>query len=163
MPVFAQESNFAGLEMQAYPGGFIPSLRYDYYFRQEEALTLRVGYQIIRHGDLGRHDDERGNGAGFSLGYKKNLYSSFSFHLRNDLWWNKIDWEDNRNGIKAIGKTDLLVVQPTVGIEYPIDLGMDIVITPSLFFGVEWNVKTQGEATGEGAIGLLGIFLSKKL
>lgn len=157
----AQKNNNIGLEIQAYPTGIIPSIRYELYLKENNVLTMRLGYQFIRHRDLGKHDDERGTGAGFSLGYKKAISSHFFIHLRNDLWWNHISWA-NLNP-DEMGTTRILVIQPTAGIEYSIEIGDGISLTPSVFVGMEWNAKTRGEPTGEGPIGLLGFLLAKKL
>jgi len=55
-------------EFQAYPTGIIPGFTYERFFRPRQSLNFRIGRQIIRHGDEGRQDDERGEGGGGSIG-----------------------------------------------------------------------------------------------
>ena len=59
-----------GLELQAYPTGFIPGIHIEYGLTSQSALQGRLGYNIVRHRDLGEHDDERGGGFGGTLGYR---------------------------------------------------------------------------------------------
>ena len=51
-------------EFQAYPTGIIPGFTYERFFSPRQSLNFRIGRQIIRHGDEGRQDDERGEGGG---------------------------------------------------------------------------------------------------
>ena len=148
-------------EFQAYPTGLIPGLRLEKGFAEKNALHLRLGYQFIDHRDLGKHDDESGNGWGFTLGYKRYFRDNFEgFHLglRNDFWWNQIDWQQqSAGGALAMGTSDILVVQPTAEAGWLFRPGDHFLLTPSVAFGFEINVKTEGEPTGEGLILLLGL------
>ena len=161
------KSSYLGLEIQAYPTGIIPGIRYEKNISEYSSVHFRLGYQWIRHRDLGMHDDERGIGYGFSIGYKqyfRSEYTGFSFSLRNDIWWNKIDWTTTELSPDPItGTTKVTVLQPTLLSEYSIRLNSGCTFIPSLGFGYEWNVRTDGEATGEGAIILIGISLCKKI
>jgi hypothetical protein len=56
-----------------------------------------------------------------------------------------------------------LVLQPTLEAGWGFVVGEKIVFTPTVAFGFEINVKTEGEPTGEGAIVLLGINLAYRL
>ena len=148
-------------EFQAYPTGLIPGLRIEKGFADRHAVHLRLGYQYIRHRDLGVHGDERGNGYGFTLGYKyffKENFQGLSLSLRNDIWFNSLDWEDYDDSglVTDMGTTEITVVQPTVEAGYTLMLGEKWTFTPSLAFGFEVNVKTEGSEVGEGAILLLG-------
>jgi len=60
------------------------------------------------------------------------------------------------------GHTSITVIQPTVELGYLFILGKSLHMTPSIAFGWEWNAKTDGEPTGEGAILLLGISVGKR-
>lgn len=160
--LLGQFSDRIGIEIQAYPTGVIPGIRYEHVLSTSSYFTARIGYQIIRHRDLGKHDDERGSGYGFSLGYKTSITSKLDFGIRSDLWWNDIDWTDRRNGQEVTGNTSITVLQPTARIEYVIDLG-SFYLVPSIGFGMEWNIKTSGEPTGEGLIGLVGLLFSTNL
>lgn len=165
---FAQTGPFdVNFEFQAYPAGLIPGLRLEKGFAQKNAASLRLGYQFIDHQDFGKHDDETGSGYGFTLGYKRYLKENFVgwfAGLRNDFWWNEIDWEDAVLGPAGlrIGTTDIFVVQPTVEAGYAFALGQNWVFSPALAFGFEVNVKTEGEPTGEGAIFLLGLNFGRR-
>ena len=154
-------------EFQAYPTGLIPGLRIEKFISEKSAISLRFGYNWIRHRDLGEHEDERGDGYGITIGYKhyfnKN-YSSWFAGVRSDIWWNTIDWEDPNLSIGGIvsGRTDIVVLQPTIEAGKAFVLSSGLIFSPSVAFGYEWNVKTTGEPTGQGAILLVGIQLGKR-
>lgn len=158
--LFGQKNAF-GLEFQAYPTGLIPSLRYEHALSNHDFVLVRIGYNWFRHRDLGIHDNEKGDGIGFSIGYKKRLAlnaSAWSFSFKNDFWWNKVAWYDvSSSNQKITGETDLVVLQPSIEAAYQLEITDTFTIAPSIAFGFEWNVKTKGEPTGEGAILLIGI------
>lgn len=165
--LFAQSSVFdLDFEFQAYPTGLIPGLKLERGFSDHHAVSLRLGYQIIDHRDLGVQDNEEGNGYGFTLGYKyyfKPNFRGLSLGVRNDIWFNEIDWMDNiGSAVELTGTTKVTVVQPTAEATYLIPVGSSWVFAPSLAFGYEINVKTEGEPVGEGAILLLGINFGKR-
>ena len=148
-----------GVEIQAYPTGIIPGLHFSYPLAEKSEIELRLGYQYIRHGDLGVHEDERGNGYGFTLGYVRYFssnYSGFNLGFRNDIWFNDLDWSDNIDTpIELNGNSKITVVQPTIIAGYALR-SKSFTITPTLAFGFEVNAKTDGEDVGEGAILLIG-------
>ena len=162
------QSDYLGVhfEFQAYPTGLIPGIRVEKGFAGKNAVHFRLGYQIIDHRDLGKQDDETGNGYGFTLGYKRYFGADFKgFHagVRNDIWFNEIDWKDGLDTPEPTsGTTDILVVQPTAEAGYTWLMGNNWAFTPTVAFGFEVNVKTEGEPTGEGAILLLGIQFGKR-
>ena len=148
-----------GIELQAYPTGIIPGIRLEKFIGDKQSFNLRLGYQIIDHRDLGVQDDEIGSGYGFSLAYRRFFISSgngLSLAFRTDVWFNEMDWETQGNS----GTTNITVIQPTLMGEYVLYSGSTLSITPSLSFGYEWNVSTEGEPTGEGAILLIGCTFS---
>lgn len=153
-------------EFQAYPTGLIPGLRLEKNFGEKNAAHLRLGYQLIDHRSLGKHDDETGSGYGLTLGYKryfKTGHEGFSLGLKTDLWFNSIDWTTiGENDANTSGNTDIIVLQPTIEGGYLFTFGPSWVFTPSVAFGFEWNIKTEGEPTGEGAILLLGFSIGKR-
>ena len=155
-----------GLEVQAYPTGIISGLRIEKGFAGKHALHLRLGYNWIRHRDLGVHEDERGAGYGFTLGYKRYFSSDFQgwfLGLRSDVWWNKLDWKDNIDSATEVrGETNITVIQPTLKAGYSFLLANDWFFSPTLAFGYEVNVQTDGASVGEGAIVLLGIGIGKR-
>lgn len=148
------------VECQVYPTGIIPGLRLEHAFAQKNAVHLRLGYQIIDHRDLGKHDDETGSGYGLTVGYKryfKQGFKGFSLALRNDIWFNDIDWVNTSGILTTQGNTDVTVVQPTLEAGWLFVSGKKFIFSPTLAFGYEINVKTKGEPTGEGAILLMGL------
>lgn len=161
------QSHFdVSFEFQAYPTGLIPGIRLEKSLNNNSSAHLRLGYNWIRHRDLGQHDDERGDGYGFSIGYKRYLSEDkkgFSLCIKNDFWWNSIDWKDesDTSGQVDLGTSEITVIQPTLELGYTI-LTKSLIFTPSLAFGFEWNVRTVGEPTGEGAILLVGFQLGKR-
>lgn len=155
-----------GAEFQVYPTGVLPGLRIDWALNNRSTLNLRTGLNIIRHRDLGVHEDERGLGVGFSLGYRRYFtsitqpLSRWFLGLRSDIWFNAIDWKDHiglTNEVK--GTSNIVVVQPTLEGGYLFTLGTNkqFTLAPSIAFGFEINVANDGEEVGEGAILLLGI------
>jgi len=155
-----------GLEFQAYPTGLIPGVRIEKGFGGKHAIHLRAGYQWIRHRDLGVHDDERGDGYGFTLGYRRyfqNDFRGWTISSRCDFWANNIDWTDETPMGDISGNTKIKVIQPTLDLGYTFLFGEgQTVLTPTVAFGYEVNVKTDGAETGEGAILLLGVELSRR-
>ena len=156
-----------GPETQVYPTGIIPGLRVEKQINDRSALNFRLGYQWIRHRDLGVHEDERGNGYGFSLGYRTRFSENkkgFSLIVRTDIWWNDIDWKDNIDAPEEVsGNTDIVVLQPTLVLEDVFTLSPSLLLIPSIGVGYEWNARTKGEPTGQGAILLIGVSLMKEL
>lgn len=156
-----------GLEVQVYPTGVIPGLHFEYGLSDQDGLLGRVGYNIVNHRDLGVQDDEKGGGFGFSLGYRRYFKADrqgFFLGARTDLWFNKIDWKQDPNLITEVkGRSDITVFQPTAEAGYVINLkkeGWSFV--PSIAFGAEINIKTEGLPVGEGAVLLLGFTFRKR-
>jgi len=143
-----------------YPTGLLPGVRIEKYLDNKSSVNFRAALQIIDHRDLGVQDDETGSGYGFSIAYRrffKSKDSGLSLAFRNDFWWNKIDWTNESPA--SSGSTNITVLQPTAMLEYKIASSSSLSITPSLGFGYEWNIKTDGEETGQGAILLVGVFV----
>ena len=154
----AKRPNSLSLEFQQYPAGSIPQIMLEVGLTGRSTMNFRVGYNNVRHGDLGEHDDERGGGVGFSIGYRKYLMlegNGFLYGIRADLWFNSVDWTNDSP--QATGNTKVTVFQPTAMIGYQIVTTAALTITPTVSLGAEVNVSTRGEAVGEGAIGLVGI------
>lgn len=159
------QSNFVdvGIEFQAYPTGILPGVKVGLGIGDHSALHLRVGANIFDHRDLGVQEMEEGNGFGFTLGYQYYFgedHKKLFLGIRNDFWWNTVDWETAGQQ----GTTEITVIQPTLIGGYAIALANDkLIFEPTLGFGYEVNVKTEGEPTGEGAIGLAGFSLTIRL
>ncbi len=155
------------MEVQAYPTGFISALRAEKAVANKFSYSFRIGYNYIRHGDAGEHDDERGNGIGFSYGKRqfitRKFLQGYFFGLRADLWYNNITWKDN-NGINVeSGRTHVLVFQPTLETGYQWALAdQKLIITPTLAFGFERNFSTIGEPVGQGWILLAGFNIARR-
>lgn len=152
-------------EFQAYPAGLIPGLRIEKAFKENYAFHLRLGYNWVRHQDFGEHEDERGDGFGFTLGYKRYFsdgHKGLFLGARNDVWFNELDWKDNiGTPAEVSGTTKITVVQPTLEAGFAF-VKNNLVFTPTVAFGFEFNVKTEGAPVGEGPILLLGINLGRR-
>lgn len=99
----SQSSVDVGFEFQAYPTGLMPGLRLEVPLNPSLLASFRAGYNFIRHGDSGKHDDERGHGWGATIGLKRYFAegeSGWFAGLRTGVWFNSLDWKDN------IGQTD---------------------------------------------------------
>lgn len=155
-------------EFQAYPTGLIPGLRFDYLFKSRHSLHLRAGYNRVRHGDLGVQDGERGDGFGGTLGYRyyfRKGWSGWFAGPRADIWRNQLDWQDkdDNGAVISSGISKIVVLQPTAEAGYLFLLGKSPwFVAPSLAFGVEINVKTEGAPMGEGTILLLGVCVGRR-
>lgn len=157
-----------GFEVQAYPAGIVPGLRFDIPITSSSVFTSRAGYNFTDRRDWGEHDNEEGRGPGFSLGFiRKNIFTdNLNLHIRSDLWFMEIDWEDERccgrppcTSPIVSGSTSITILQPTIGLDYNFEFSPNALLRPSVSFGYEINVKTEGEDVGEGAILLLGLNL----
>jgi hypothetical protein len=151
-----------GVELQGYPTGFIPGVRADMYLSEFSKVHFRAGYNIVRHGDAGEHQDERGGGPGATIGYDiLPINHRWTIGLRTDLWFNKVDWSD----IQPVrtGSTDVTVLQPTVQVGFRLPAGESVEFVPTLSFGYEFNIHTRGEEVGHGPIFLLGVIVNFEL
>jgi hypothetical protein len=155
-----------GLEVQIYPTGVISGLNIGKGFSGRHAIHFRLGSQRIRHEDFGVHDDERGDGYGFTLGYRYYLQPGFrgmSLGFRTDVWFNQLNWRDNMDQPNELGgHTDVIVLQPTVQAGYSLVLDKRLHIRPAVAIGYEINVSTDGEDVGEGVIGLIGLEFGRR-
>lgn len=158
-PGQAQKAKTIGIEVQGYPAGVISTLRGGLELSRQSELSLRVGYNYTDRGDFGEHDNEEGGGPGFSIGYRyytDNELGGLFFGARTNLWFLEIDWRDNDPA--RIGTTDTTVLQPTAEVGYNILSGRSSwMVAPVVGFGWEFNIRTDGEEVGEGAILLGGI------
>ena len=149
-------------EFQAYPTGIIPGFTYERFFSPRQSLNFRIGRQIIRHGDEGRQDDERGEGGGGSVGYRYYLPFGVSVGARVDIWFNELDWRNNiGEEDEESGETDIIVLQPVVEATYRQYFTSNWFVQPSVAAGAEINVVTDGEETGEGFIILGAISIGR--
>jgi len=148
-----------GFEGQVYPAGVIPGLRISHDLAERTELNFRIAMNIADRGDNGEHDQEEGEGPGFSFGARRFLadnHEKWFVGLRADVWFLEIDWQDTVNRM-ASGTTDITVFQPTVEAGYRFGDHKHWSFTPALALGYEINVKTDGEDVGEGAILLGGL------
>jgi len=140
-------------EFQAYPTGLIPGVTYERFFSPKDSFNYRLGIQIVRHGDEGVQDLERGNGFGGSFGYRRYLRSGISVGARTDLWFNDLDWVDNiGEPDEETGNTDIIVLQPVVEATIRRYFSSNWFVQPSVAAGFEINIFTDGEETGQGFI-----------
>jgi len=152
---FSKYSEF-GIEVQQYPTGFLLGARGEFGFKAHQSFDFRIGYNFVDHRDQGKHDNEKGGGFGFTLGYRyyfKPQNTRFFLGIRSDLWFNKIDWQDDPN---LSGTTDIVVLQPTIIGGYLFLIEEKWSITPTLAFGYEINIVENGEPVGQGPILLWG-------
>lgn len=160
---FAQGSTDVSVQLQVYPTGIIPGITIDRSISDKGRVALRLGYNSFDHRDLGVQTTEVGGGPGFSIGYQhyfKNDFRGLHLEFKNDFWFSNIDWTNVDTMTE--GETSITVLQPTASIGYTIVTSSKIVIRPIIGFGWEWNVRTDGEPTGEGAIGLIGVSVGKR-
>ena len=159
--VMAQASY--GIFVQAYPTGIVPGIFLHFPTGKKSIMELRGGYNFLNHGDAGVQLDEKGGGFGGSLGYHyffTKVMQRWTIGIRNDIWFNEVNWKKELStGVIVDGKSDIVVIQPTLTGGYTFDLG-PLRLNPNLAFGYEVNVVTKYQEVGQGAIILLGIELS---
>ncbi len=157
----AQNAPNIGIELQAYPAGVILGVRGGVGLGSRQELNLRLGWNIARRGDFGKHDNERGGGPGFGVGYRyylKDGLEGLFLGARTDFWLMDIDWRDDSPS--RSGSTDITVFQPTLEAGYNLlNSRSNWLLMPTVSFGYEINVHTEGEEVGEGAILLGGVNL----
>ncbi len=150
-----------GLEFQAYPTGLVPGVRAAWLSGEHHEWNLRLGGNFFDHQDFGVQEEEIGRGPGGSLGYRyyfKPTGTGVFLGIRTDLWRNTNRWRDEiGNPVERSGVSRIWVLQPTLEGGYAFDLGEKLSLQPSVSFGREWNVVTDGEEVGQGFILLLGI------
>lgn len=172
--LFAQETQkgtgWIGSELQVYPAGIIPGFQFEYYFSEHHSGHVRLGANIANRRDWGKHDDERGEGFGGTIGYRYRGHwrgSTFSAGLRTDIWDMQIRWQNTTitMGQQSTnkGETSILVIQPTLEVGWWKVLSERWTMGICISNGYEINVKTKGDPVGEGAITLLGINLFRSI
>lgn len=170
-----------GIEFQAYPTGIMPGLRLETNVSSRSTIHLRLGQNIFDHKDfpkqagINNHDSETGSGLGFSLGYKRYLKEDLSklfVGVRTDFWFNQVDWSASEftncmscDPVVITGRTDILVVQPTLEAGWLFLLGekQHFFVTPEVAVGYEWNAVVNGQQTGYGVIALAGVHFGLRL
>ncbi len=176
-PVSLVGQNSISIETRAYPAGIIPGIRADIQLTKNSSITTQAAYNFTNRRDWGKHDNEEGGGPGFGIGYTYSgiFTENLNLTIRSDFWSMNIDWEDFRHEPcppdqicpqtldavprRVTGNSSIVVFQPTIGAEYKIKLPNKLHFKPSLSFGYEINIKTEGEDVGEGAILLAGFSL----
>lgn len=166
----AQNSKTLGIVIQAYPAGVILGVRGGIDLGNQNEINLHLGYNITRRGDFGKKDHEEGGGPGLGLSYRHYLPGNIDrlfLGARADLWFMDIDWREKREECGTVpscmeqeinGSTKITVLQPTLQAGYNVlKNNPDWILAPSVSFGYEINIRTEGEEVGEGAILLGGL------
>ena len=161
----SQVLHAVGLDIQVYPSGFIAAGNATFEVHDNWIAALYAGYNIAERQDFGEHDDESGGGPGFGgmvRYFFETIDAGWFSGARFDVWFLEIDWEDNRNGKREAGSSDITVLQPTMQVGYAWLIKEYLSLETHASLGAEVNVSTDGEEVGEGAIILLGMTLHKK-
>lgn len=160
----AQKVESYGLETQVYPAGLMFMAKMAFPLKEHNALNVRVGYNMARRKDFGKHDNEKGGGLGLNAGFKhylKPTNNGFYYELKTSFWFMNIDWADN-DPYKT-GSTFITVFQPTAMVGYDFPLSTKTFLGFYAGFGYEINVISSGEDVGQGGISLVGFSISRKL
>jgi hypothetical protein len=155
----AAHTHAIGATAQLYPAGVNLAARASFPIGDRNTLSAHGGYNVTDRRDFGEHDNEEGGGPGFGFAVRRYLeerYNGFHIGVRTDLWFLAIDWEDNAP--PRSDRTNVVVLQPTAQAGYSRTLsGGRVVLEATVSLGAEINVRTGGEAVGEGAILLVGV------
>lgn len=142
-------------ELRVYPAGGIASIGASFAQDSKTEFAASVLYNRAERGDAGKHDDESGDGFGIGLGATRfvsgSQVSGWFYGVRAELFQLDIDWRDSGN---RRGNTDITVLQPTARAGYRFSQS-HVELAGNL--GAEINLRTRGEAVGEGAIALAGV------
>jgi hypothetical protein len=152
---FGYKTIDVGAEFQWYPKGYIYDLHLAYNFPIHYSIQAHVGYNKSNWKEKGIHDNEEGGGPGFSLGYRYYFLvrpHGFFLGARADMWRLFIDW---RQGINN-GRSKVWALQPTAEMGYMFLINDLFFISPSIAAGIQTNIKTEGQAVGDGSVILVG-------
>ena len=153
---FGYKTIDVGGEFQWHPKGYIYMVHLAYNFPIHHSVQARIGYNKSNWKEKGIHDNEEGGGPGFSLGYRYYFLvmpHGFFLGAHADVWRLSIDW---RQGITN-GRSKLWALQPTAEIGYMFLINDMFFISPSVAAGLQTNIKTEGQAVGDGSVILIGI------
>jgi hypothetical protein len=150
-----------GLEAQVYPTGVMVGPRTEIKLNDTDAFHARFALHWADRGDAGEHDDEEGDGWGVGFGWRRWLESygaGWAFGTRLDYWRLDLDWADDGPPPRE-GSTEVGVLVPSLegAYSWPIRRGR-FDLTAGL--GYEFNIDTDGEDVGEGAILMIGVSFS---
>lgn len=153
-----------GLDVQVYPVGYIAGAVVMKDIGESDVLTFRVAQNETDRDGNGQQDDEKGGGPGVGIGvrrYDTRARTGWMKGMRLDIWDLDIDWI-SRPGtpMELRGKSDVLVLQPTIEYGYAAQLGDAWRLETYAALGAEINIDTKGRDVGEGAILLLGFSLT---
>lgn len=144
-------------EARAYPAGGIFSIGALLPYGPQNELGISALYNVAERGDAGQHDDESGEGFGLGIEARRfhaSAHKGWFYGVRGELFQLGIDWRDPGRR----GSSDITVLQPTARLGYRWTLpGRQLSLELAGGLGAEINLATDGEAVGEGAIGLLGL------
>jgi hypothetical protein len=165
--------NELGTRLLVYPAGKITTIQYGSSSETGWTWTAEAGYNFARRQGFGLHDNEEGGGPGLGLGLRKYFTkpnSGFYAEANNQLWFMEINWMDNfdcppnADCIPNVGRTRISVLQPTLGAGYAFRSKSEKwAALIGLAFGQEFNIKTKGDAVGEGGISLLTFSITRRL
>ena len=149
-------------ELRVYPSGLILGAGWRQPLGPRDEAQATLLYNRARRGGNGRHEDERGDGAGIGLAwehYFRDGRLGWSMRGSADLSALRIDYRDGA----TTGRSDITVLQPAIGAAYTFSsdddrwrwkLGASV--------GSEINIRTRGSKVGDGAILLIGLSVSAR-
>ena len=158
--ILSRRSEF-GLELQAYPAGFIPSLFLTIPQSYTWSWNFRLGLNLTDRKDFSPvNDHEEGKGYGGSVGIQKHVMvnkGEFRFGLNTDIWKMNINWENDQNLPSATsGKTDIVILQPWLHGKYLYPLrSTRFALSAGIGLGREINIVTKGKEVAQGWMGSL--------
>lgn len=152
-----------GVELEAYPVGYIPVITSNIFLKDDLALRFRIGGNFADRGDnSGLNDSEIAKGYGFSAGIVKylpvkggNIIAGFA----TDFWFMKTDWIDDTES----GTTTNFVVQPWLSSGYLYNFSNKFNAGIILGFGREINTFNKGEEVGQGFMASVSFQANYKL
>lgn len=145
-----------GLSVQLYPAGIIATVNAEIFLKEKSSLLFRIGGNIADRKDFSPYNDnEKGNGYGGTIGYRKHFNlkrGNIIVGLNTDVWNMWIDWKNDIGKINQTqGTTYTLVLQPWLEAGYFLGIGKSpFQLGLSTGFGREINIVTNGKDVGQG-------------
>jgi Protein of unknown function (DUF3575) len=146
----------AGGEFMGSGKGYTAALHLAYNLAVHNSFQVRIGYNKSNWKSSGKHDKEEGSGPGISLGYRYYFLvrpHGFFLGIRADAWRMKVNWSQG----DATGISKLWAIQPAAEMGYMLLINDIFFITPSISAGLQNNLKTEGQAVGDGFIPQFGL------
>ncbi len=158
----------AGLHLQAYPAGLIPTIAVEIPTGKRAYIFMRAGMNFADRKDFSPYNEnEVGQGVGGTLGYRLEFQTGkgrVKTGINFDVWNMRIQWKnDIGKTYESIGHTFTMVAQPWVDAGYYLPFAQQkFEAFLGLGFGREINAITLGKEVAADFMGSAFVGVSAK-